>query len=226
MNELLFILTFVAALGLVLGAFRLGIVYIYAFMATVGTLAFFLAPLVVSIAGFAFALSELFYATLFFSTDVISEHYGKRKAHEIVWLVVVVSVAIALFTAVATMFIPHAVDFVQPHIKAILAISPRILLAGLVMFIVEQHLDVWLYHKIREKTKGTKLWLRNNLATGATQLLDVLVFYPLAFYGVYENLFELMLAALIFKLILAVFDTPFIYLSRKFRPKELRDQNG
>lgn len=221
MNEILFFITFIATLVLILAAFRMGRKYIYALIATIGTLAFFLAPMVVTLFGLAFALSELFYAALFFTTDIVSEHYGKKDAHGIIWLAVVVSVTIAIFTTVATVFTPHSVDIIQPHIEAILKISPRILLAAFVMFVIEQHFDIWLFHKIKAKTKGKKLWLRNTLSTGTTQLIDVLTFYPLAFYGVYPNLIQLMVVAYVFKLVLAGLDTPFIYLSHKFKPKDL-----
>ena len=175
--------------------------------------------------GFAFAMAELFYAAIFFTTDMVSEHYGKKTAHGLVWLVVIISLTIGVLTSLATYLTPHSVDFVQPHIIAIMKIAPRILIAGLIMFIIEQHLDIWLFHKIREKTKGKKLWLRNIFSTTTTQLIDVLIFYPLAFYGVYENLTELMIAAFIFKLLMATLDTPFIYLSHKFKPKELLKGN-
>lgn len=202
-------------------AFRLGRNYVFAFMATVGTLAFFISPMVISLFGFAFALMELFYAALFFTTDLIAEHYGKRDAHSLVWLAVVVSVVIGVITSISVVLTPHEVDFIQPHIKAILEIAPRVLLAAFVMFIVEQHFDIWLFHKIKQKTQGKKLWLRNICSTSTTQLMDVLVFYPVAFYGIYSNLIELMIAAFVFKVLLALLDTPFIYLSRKFKPKEL-----
>lgn len=221
MNELLFFAIFVVVIILALFAFRLGRNYVFAFIGTIATLTFFLAPMVIVMFGFAFALSELFYAILFFTTDMISEHYGKKDAHSLVWLAVLVSVTIAVLTSVATIFTPHTVDFIQPHIEAILRISPRLLGAAFIMFIIEQHFDIWAFHKLRQKTKGKKLWLRNILSTGTTQLIDVLFFYPLAFYGIYENLIELMIVAFVFKILMAMLDTPFIYLSYRFKPKEL-----
>ena len=221
MNEFLFLITFILTIALALFSFRLGRNYVFAFIGTIATLTFFLAPMVTVMFGFAFAMSELFYAVLFFTTDMVSEHYGKKDAHSLVWVAVLVSVTIAVLTSLAIALTPHSVDFIQPHIRAILEVSPRVLIAAFVMFVIEQHLDIWLFHKLKDKTKGAKLWFRNILSTSTVQCVDVLIFYPLAFYGVYENLGELMIAALVFKILLAFLDTPFMYLSRRLKPKEL-----
>ncbi|MBT3864900.1 queuosine precursor transporter [Candidatus Peregrinibacteria bacterium] len=221
MNELLFFATFLFTLALALLAFRLGKSYVFAFIATIGCIAIFVAPMVTTLFGFAIVLFEIFYAVIFFTTDLISEHYGKKEARSLVWLAVLVLVTVSVISALAVMFVPHAVDTIQPHVKAILEISPRLIMATFLMFVIEQHFDIWFFHKLREKTKGGKLWLRNILSTSTSQLIDVLIFYPLAFYGIYENLLELMVAAYIFKVLMAFLDTPFIYLSRRFKPKEL-----
>ena len=221
MNELIFFATFIITLILALFAFHFGRNYLFAFMGAIATLTFFLAPMVTEMFGFAFSMSELFYAVLFFTTDMVSEHYGKREAHALIWAAVLLSVTIAVLTSISTLLTPHSVDFIQPHIKAILQISPRLLFAAFVMFVIEQHFDIWIFHKLKQKTEGKKLWLRNIFSTSTTQLIDVLTFYPLAFYGVYTNLLELMIVAYIFKITMALLDTPFIYFSHKFKPKYL-----
>lgn len=215
MNELIFFTTFIIMLLIGLFAFRLGKSYVYAFMATVASLMYFMAPMVTDMFGIAFSMSELFYAVLFFMTDLAAEHYGKKDAHGIVWLSVIITVTLTAVSSLSLALTPHSTDFVQAHLKAALNISPRLVIASFVAFIAEQHFDIWLFDRIRRKTNGRKLWLRNIGSTSATQLIDVLVFYPLAFYGVYENLTELMITAAIFKLAMALLDTPFIYLGKK-----------
>ena len=226
MNELLFFTTFLLTLALALLAFRLGKKYIFAFIATVGCIALFIAPMVVSVFGFAIVLFEVFYAAIFFTTDLVAEHYGKKDAHSLIWLAVLVLVTVSILSSLALMFVPHAVDTIQPHVKAIMEVSPRLIVATFLMFVLEQHFDIWFFHKIKKKTKGKKLWLRNILSTSTSQLIDVLLFYPLAFYGIYSNLIELMIAAYIFKVLMSLLDTPFIYLSHKFKPTELEEVKG
>ena len=226
MNELLFFATFLLTLALSLLAFRLGKKYVFAFIATIGCIAIFVAPMVTTLFGFAIVLFELFYATIFFTTDLVAEHYGKKDAHSLIWLAVLVLVTVSILSSLALMFVPHAVDTIQPHVKAIMEVSPRLIVATFLMFVLEQHFDIWFFHKIKKKTKGKKLWLRNILSTSTSQLIDVLLFYPLAFYGIYSNLIELMIAAYIFKVLMSLLDTPFIYLSHKFKPTELEEVKG
>ncbi|MFA7681468.1 MAG: queuosine precursor transporter [Candidatus Peribacteraceae bacterium] len=221
MNLLLFILTLLTTLSLALLSFRLGKSIFFAYIGAIGTLTFFLAPMVVNMFGFPFAMMEIFYATIFLSTDMVAEHQGSKEARMIIWVAVVVGLTIGLVTQLAILFIPHSSDFVQPHIKALLAISPRILIASFIMFIVEQHFDIWFFHKLKMITGGKRLWLRNNLSTMTSQLIDVLGFYPLAFYGVYENIFQLMIAAYVFKVCMALIDTPFMYLSHIIKKSDV-----
>lgn len=217
MNEVIFLATFFACLSLSLLAFKMGRIYVYAYMATMGTITFFLAPMVVNIFWYAFSVSEIFYASMFLSTDMISEHFGKKEAKKVIWLATFVMVVIGVLAGMVTLMEAHEVDIIKPHILALLSISPRLLVAAFIMFIIEQHLDANIFHAIKEKTGPQKLWLRNNVSTIIVQTLDVLVFYPLAFYGVYPNLIELMIMAFIFKIFMALLDTPFIYLSHKLK---------
>lgn len=84
-------------------------------------------------------------------------------------------------------------------------------LASLGAFSVSQFLDVFLFHKLKESCNGKKKWLRNNLSTMTSQLVDTLIFITIAFYGVVDNLPAMVLGQYVIKLLLALGDTPFFY---------------
>lgn len=216
-NLVIIFVTIVILFSATLVTFRLGKSIIFSYLATLGTIAAFLSPLVIDIFGMPLSFQEIFYATLFFSTDVISEHWGKEKARKIIWVVLFSFLSVGLLLGVSTILEVSQVDFIQPHLQKLMEVSPRILLAGFILFVVEQNLDITLFHRIRKKTKGKFLWLRNCGSTMISQLFDTLVFYPIAFYGVYENLLSLMLTAFLFKISIVLLDTPFMYLSYKFK---------
>ena len=72
--------------------------------------------------------------------------------------------------------------------------------------------------------KKSFIWLRNNGSTMLSQLIDNIVFTTIAFYGVYplEVMFNIFLSTYIIKFIVAICDTPFIYLADKmFRDKKI-----
>ena len=110
-------------------------------------------------------------------------------------------------------------------VKGIFSLLPRLAIASLIAYLISQFHDVWLYHKIREFFPEKKfIWLRNNGSTMLSQLIDNVVFTTIAFYGVYplEVMFNIFLSTYIIKFIVAICDTPFIYLADKmFRDKKI-----
>ena len=85
-------------------------------------------------------------------------------------------------------------------------------------------IDVFLYHFIWKKTGDSKgmLWLRNNGSTLTSQLIDTVIFTFLAFWGTYPTgvFFSILITTYLFKAIVALADTPFIYIARKINPRE------
>ena len=66
--------------------------------------------------------------------------------------------------------------------------------------------------------------IRNNWSTILSQLIDNLVFTTIAFYGVYpiDVMFNIFLSTYIIKFIVALCDTPFVYIADKmFRDKKI-----
>lgn len=83
--------------------------------------------------------------------------------------------------------------------------------------------DVYLYALIRRILPSDKfLWLRNNSATMISQLIDTLIFTYVGFVGVFEShiVFELFVTTYLIKLIIALLDTPFLYIAKKIDEPE------
>jgi len=116
-------------------------------------------------------------------------------------------------------FIPDESDFLSEHISAIFSVLPRIAFASLVAYMISQSHDVWFFAKLKNKHKKKYLWLRNNLSTITSQLLDNVIFTLIAFVGVFswEIIGQIFLTSLILKVIVAACDTPFVYLARKIK---------
>lgn len=50
-----------------------------------------------------------------------------------------------------------------------------------------------MFHKLKEKTAGKHLWLRNNASTMTSQALDTVIFITIAFYGVFDTIVPLII---------------------------------
>lgn len=83
-----------------------------------------------------------------------------------------------------------------------------------VAYYCSQSWDVWVFHKIREKGTGNK-WLRNNLSTMTSQIIDTAIFITIAFIGSVPNIWVMIGSQYLIKCIYALLDTiPFYYLTR------------
>lgn len=174
--------------------------------------------------GITTTLGNILYASVFLSTDILSEMYGKREARRAVLLGFVVLLMTTVYMQFALAFLPAPSDWVQPHLQAIFGFLPRVAAASMAAYLVSQLHDVWAFHYLRQKTGGAHLWLRNNLSTLASQFIDSAIFCTVAFAGVFPwpVFWEILASTYLVKLVMAAIDTPFIYLARKMRPAASR----
>ena len=85
----------------------------------------------------------------------------------------------------------------------------------MIAYLVAQFIDIRIYHFWKKFTQGKQLWLRNNFSTFASQIIDsTTVILLLCLFGVLPwNLFwGLVVSSILFKLLIAAIDTPFLYL--------------
>ena len=183
-------------------------------------------PVSIPIAGSTLALpgAALAYALTFFASDAYAELYGRRAAQ------VVVNVAFLLnFVMLAlvwsTILAPAAGSSpVAPDtFAAVMGPSTNIVIGSLAAYLVSQNWDVIAFHRLRQWTGGSHLWLRNVGSTATSQLIDTVIFVGLAFFLVPELLgigdglplglvASLVVGQYLLKLAIALVDTPFVYL--------------
>lgn len=160
------------------------------------------------------------YPITFLVTDLISELYGKERANH---LVVVGFIASLLFLGIIQLAnaipVSHMQDaaVVQGHFSAVFGQSVRAILGSMIAYLVAQSLDVQLFHFFKKLTKGKHLWLRNNGSTLISQLVDTILVTTILFYD-HPDISHLTLIAsgYAFKLIVALLDTPLLYLGVYF----------
>jgi len=100
--------------------------------------------------------------------------------------------------------------------RTIFGTSLRIMLASITAFLLAQLQDILIFEKLRQATRGKWLWLRTNLSTFASELVDTTVFMYIAFYLVtpkFDALFivKIIIPYLLLKIAFAVFITPLVY---------------
>lgn len=170
--------------------------------------------------GLVVTLGNIIYGTSFLATDILSEIHGKKKARKGVYIGLLTLVSMTLIMQISLMFIPHESDFAQGALQTIFGIMPRIAFASFVAYFLSQLHDVWAFDYWKGKFPDRKyLWLRNNLSTLVSQLIDSIVFTSIAFYGVFESsvFIEILITTYVLKLLVALLDTPFVYVATKIK---------
>ncbi|MEA2037461.1 MAG: queuosine precursor transporter [Nanoarchaeota archaeon] len=174
----------------------------------------------VSVGIFAFPIT-------FLITDVIEEVHGKEKTKMFVWVGLISMIFVSLVTAISV-WLPFAPrSYVQAEqFNTVFGISLRFFIASITAFLLSQMHDIWAFNFWKEKTKKRFLWLRNNASTIVSQLIDTIVFMFIALYYIpwlpdvlntnpkfnVAYLITLIIPYYILKVVVAIFDTPFIYL--------------
>jgi hypothetical protein len=221
MNELYFFGFFFFLILLILGAFRMGKAYIYGIIAVLAVLMniFVLKPF--EIFGLTTYGGNILYGCIFFCTDLLAEHYGKKEALKAVRIgfvsLLIYFVASQFYLHLDTNLSLDGAEAVQSALTTIFAPAWGIVVASVSAFLISNTIDVYVYDAIHKKTGVKLLWLRNNVSTFFSQLVDTITFtFIAAAFGIFDwsIVGEIILFAYIFKILVAAFDTPFLYLSR------------
>ena len=164
---------------------------------------------------FELSVGILPYPITFLITDLISEIYGKKKAKD-----VVITGIFASFFSIILLLISDAVPAVEKspiideEFKKLFSVSSIAVFASMLAFLIAQLVDIRIYHFWKKLTKGKLLWLRNNFSTFSSQFIDsCLVIGLLCFFDIlsWDLFWGLALSAIIFKVFVALIDTPFLY---------------
>jgi len=219
-NELLWIGLLITSFLMVILAYKLfGKTGLYIWTAAAVILANIQVMKTIQVFGMVTALGNVIYSSLFLTTDILNENHTKKDAQKAVWIGFFVLISTTILMQITLYFVPHESDFLGEHITAIFSFLPRIAFASLLAFLISQSHDVWFFAKLKKKHKKKHLWLRNNLSTISSQLLDNTIFTLIAFVGVFswDIIGQIFLTSLILKVIVASCDTPFVYLARKIK---------
>jgi len=171
-------------------------------------------------------LGNTLYGSIFLATDILNENHSEKDAKKSVWLGFFSAIVMIITMQLAILFIPAASDYSQASLVTIFNPTIRIVVGSLVAYLISQFLDVKVFQKIRKRFPSDKmLWLRNNGSTWFSQLIDTLIFVSIAFVGQFELsiLIEIYITTYLFKIIIALIDTPFMYLSKIIAKKIQKD---
>jgi len=181
---------------------------------------------------YAFELSVgiLPYPITFLVTDIISEIYGSKRANQVVTAGLIASVFVLGVVSIsmnvpATAWSP--VDNTTFH--KVFGLTGASVAASMLAYLLAQYIDIRIFHFWKNLTKGKHLWLRNNGSTIVSQFVDTAaVLILLCATGVIEwsKFWSLLQNGFLFKVIIALCDTPFFYLATYLLQKRFNLKPG
>lgn len=200
---------------------------------------------------FTLAVGVLPYPITFLVTDLISELYGQKRANFLVTVGLCLNFFILgtltlgnyipsvdpslqppwqTLNLASDVILPNG-DIVSQQVELyslLYATTSGAVFASMMAYIAAQYVDVRLFHFWKRLTNGKHLWLRNNGSTIVSQMVDSLVVISVTFGAAFlagsmtlAAMLSLMWSNYLFKLTVALLDTPFIYLGVHYLKKHL-----
>ena len=167
------------------------------------------------------ALGTALFASIFLCTDILSEHFGREKARKNVLIGFASFLFMTIIMLITIGLKPSTNDWAQDSLANVFTPMSRFFIASMIAYLASQYFDVWIYSTIKNITKNRYLWLRNNLSTILSSLVDNTIFSLLAWIilnpnpeTLYNVIMIYILGTYILRIFIALIDTPFIYLSK------------
>lgn len=175
------------------------------------------------------ALGIVTFTVTFLASDVITEHYGARKAQQGVWFSLFLQVLFMLLM-LSGMGYNHTNQETEQAIQHLFLPNPRIILASLCAYLLSQYLDIALFKSLKIGLKSRHLWMRTLLSISISGLVDIFIFSVLAWMVfsptpiTWHTLFtSYVLVNYFMRLVAQGLSIPVIYLSYFCKPKESHD---
>ena len=175
----------------------------------------------VNVFGLIVPAGTLAYPFTFLATDLICELYGQKRAQVLVWVGFAMN-----FFMLGLMMLGHylkdasGVSGATSTFESVYGFMIGNVIASMFAYLVAQSVDVKLFHFWKNLTKGKYLWVRNNLSTVVSQLVDTTAILSVLYFAnnlggnirTIADLVNLIIASYLFKFFIALFDTPLFYI--------------
>ncbi len=145
--------------------------------------------------------------------DVLTEVYGYAASRRVIWIGFG-STFLAAATFMVVGMLPAAPEWGnQAAYEAILCLTPRIVCASLIAFLVGEFANSFVLAKMKVATAGRWLWTRTIGSTLVGEFFDTAIFTLAAFWGVFPDsiILPLILSMYLFKIAVEIAFTPVTY---------------
>lgn len=169
-----------------------------------------------SFLGFTMTLGVIPFPVTFIVTDLLNEYYGRKGVRYTTFLGMAM-VVVAYFLILVGISIPAMPDspVTDEAFENVFFNSSLVILGSITAYLIGQLIDIQIFHLLRVKTKNRHIWLRATGSTIVSQLVDSFVVIFIAFgpYLAFPKLVNISTTNFFYKMGIAIFITPILYLA-------------
>ncbi len=181
-------------------------------------------PVVLPVIGASliFGAGNIFFPISYIFGDVLTEVYGYARARKVIWAGFVAMIFATIMTQTILSLPPSSSepfnDILQPALDVVFGNTWRIVVASILAFWVGDFVNAYVLARMKVWMAGRHLWMRTIGSTILGQGVDSLVFYPVAFFGIWDHgvLLTVLAFNFTFKVGIEVLMTPATYAAVGF----------
>lgn len=165
-----------------------------------------------------FPAGNLFFPIGYIFGDILTEVYGYARSRKVIWAgfgaLLFASIMSTIIVGLpARMSVPY-VAALQPALELVFGNTVRIMIASPVAFWAGDFANSYVMAKMKLWTGGKFLWMRTIGSTIVGQMVDSVIFYPVAFAGLWttDSVIQVVMINWGVKVLVEVLCTPLTYL--------------
>ena len=163
-----------------------------------------------------FGAGVLFFPISYIFGDILTEVYGYGRDRRVVWAGFGALVFASVMAWVVISLPPAGTDFMksyQSHLEGVFGNSWRIALGSMIAFWCGSFANSYVLAKMKIWMQGRMLWTRTIGSTLVGELVDSVLFYSIAFYGIWAtaDLVKIVVAQYLLKTSWEIIMTPVTY---------------
>ena len=166
-----------------------------------------------------FGSGNMFFPISYIFGDILTEVYGFARARKVIWAGFGAMIFATVMSQVVLNLPPATEEpfnaVLQPALEVVFGGTWRIVVASIVAFWIGDFVNAYVLARMKVWTAGRWLWTRTIGSTILGQGVDSIVFYPIAFYGIWatDSLMTVLLFNFLFKISVEVVMTPLTYVA-------------
>jgi queuosine precursor transporter len=214
MNELVFFLHLLVNLAFLLGALRWNKKALVFFFVLESLLANLFVLKQILLFGLTVTPSDVYAVGAILALNLIREYYGPEAAKKSVLLTFFSLLFFLIMSQFQLYYAPSSVDYMASAYSQVLAKLPRLLSFSVIVFLIVQKLDLWLYSYC-QKNFPKSFFFRLGGVSLFSQTIDTVLFSFLGLFGLVKEIWHVICLALLIKYVLVLFSASLIALIRK-----------